>query len=161
MTMSHTWIFSAAGSLIILTKGQIILPLSKMLCHAIVSCLKTAITFPHSSLLADDFVSCFTKNSIRKSSNFHILHHRIFQSYCVSRQGRGSWEKKNQAWLSWQERSRFLAYAILGSKPGQMLVLKQVSVINDLKETKECRNKWQTNGCKARAVTIGKIIYQL
>ena len=37
-----------------------------------------------------------------------------------------------------------------------MLVLEQISVVNDHKRTKECKNHYQ-----AREVRIAKIVYQL
>ena len=60
----------------------------------------------------------------------------------VSRWGRGSLEKRNQAWLSWHKRPKPFCDLSLAT----VLALEQVSVINNLKVTKECRNKGLLSG---------------
>ena len=77
------------------------------------------------------------------------------KSLCATRKGRGSPEKEKQARLSWQKRSHFWPKLFCDLSLATMLALEQVSVTNDLKGTKECRNKW----CyQAREVPIAKII---
>ena len=73
--------------------------------------------------------------------------------YLVSKQGGRSLEKKNHARLSWHKRSHFWQKPVCDLSLATMLVLEQVSVFNNLKRTKECRNKCllpgrRSNNCK-------------
>jgi len=62
---------------------------------------------------------------------------------------RKSLEKENQAWLSWHKRNHFWSELFCDLSLATMLILEQVSIMNNLKATEEWRNKQLLSGKKS------------